>query len=266
MSSTEPRPKVPNTMSYTDEERELARSVQQRNKPGFFERNKKKIVGGVAVNALLLTGALVGVKTLFTDKIEESLSNPGVSAPEVPGGEDTDPGTSNELEAKGGVQLSAAQLEAFNSGDLEAQAGVINKTIMDPLSERMDAYTSGASDSFDISDLVSDTQVQDDILNIVKNHWSADFDELREQGLQGIGFCDANVPNPDATTGPCEGRNSILKLGEPAILDGYRVTYDPSTFMEVPEDMDNLANTRPEFTADTITLSLNGDMLSLTSR
>lgn len=213
----------------------------------------------LAVATLVAAGAVTqGLAPNSGGEADRPTNNPVPEAPESPGSDgEVEPGT-------GGVTLTTKQLEALNSGDEAAIAEVMTETLAAPLSERMVAYSVGETNTFDISDLVSEAQVQDDILNTITTHWP-DFDEKRPTGLQLVSFCYANVINPDAIGGPCEGRFSEMHVGEPLVLDAARTLYNED-FSEVPEDPSNLAQSRPEFNFDTLYVSLEGNTLSIAKR
>lgn len=241
---------------HRDDKDEKARKRARRKKMGYIAGAAMSIPPLVATAAFML-----GLEK--ADNKTEPQTNPGNSAPANPGAGET--ANTPEVEVGGGVTLTPEQLEALNSGDEAAIAEVMNETLVNPLDDRMEAYSAGESDVFDISDLVSEPQVQEDILNTITSHWP-DFDEQRAAQAQRVGFCNANIPNPDSVGSRCEDRFSVFQVGQPLTLDGVRIVYDLETFGEVPEDWDNLAETRPEFNFDSLYVSLDGDKLSIAKR
>lgn len=119
-------------------------------KPGFFQRHKKKIAGIAVANTLLGTAAFVGAKTLFTDKIEEALETPSVGAPVVPGEttETSQPTDTVETEAP---TLNPEHGFVLYDDDPAMMDNFLINFMMDTATER---YTTGISDIKDLENVV----------------------------------------------------------------------------------------------------------------
>lgn len=149
MSNTEPRPKVPRTMDYTDDERALAREVQGRAAPTTEQERRRKLGPlakvGVVLGGLGLAGTLglVGKSMGGGEAAPAPEKGTATSAPVSPGESETP--ASSETET-----VDAPVEYGISAAEFENNPEAIPKAYNDQLNAfRLDGATKEAYDSTD---------------------------------------------------------------------------------------------------------------------
>lgn len=86
MSDVQKQPKVPDSMTYRDEERELARQKQQEAADKLRKSKKERIVAAIAGSALVVTGGVIAAFK-YGEANAAPEKTPEAGAPVIPGEE-----------------------------------------------------------------------------------------------------------------------------------------------------------------------------------
>lgn len=168
MSNTEPRPKVPRTMDYTDDERALAREIQGRA-PSTQEEERKKGLGLKGKVGLVLAGlgiagtaGLVGKSMGGGEPAPAPEKSPATSAPVTPGetpAASESPTTAETETPEAPVEYGiSTELESNPEAIAEAYYGQYNAFLIDVATR--EAYDSTDYLAMDLTDFVETKSVE----------------------------------------------------------------------------------------------------------